>query len=149
MCSRVVTSRKCRSATVLLMSSHARVVVIGAGMVGHELVRALVEGDGDHAIALVGDEAHRPYDRIHLGRLIEGATPEDLALAPADFYQDADVALHLGDPVVAIDRDERRVMLGRGGALAYDTLVLATGSRAFVPPIPGAIGPGRHVYRTV
>ena len=125
------------------MSSSARVVVIGAGMVGHELARLLAEA-GQASVTLVGDEPHWPYDRIHLGRVIEGAPAGELALAPVE-----GIERHLGDEAVAIDREARTVTTRAGAVLRYDHLVLATGSRPFVPIIPGIDGPGRHLYRTV
>jgi len=116
-------------------------------MVGHELVRRLVE---DHApawrITIYGEEPRAAYDRVHLSEHLGGigAAP----LAPAGWYDEHGVTLVTGTPVVAIDRARKRVVTARGEA-AYDKLVLATGSRAFVPPIAGAEGPGRFVYRTI
>src|SRR5687767_3586735 len=89
--------------SVRCMSSSARVVVIGAGMVGHELARLLAEA-GQASVTLVGDEPHWPYDRIHLGRVIEGAPADELALAPVE-----GIERHLGDEAVAIDREARTV----------------------------------------
>ena len=109
-------------------------------MVGHELVR-LLGADGRRELVLVGEEPHAPYDRVHLGQVIEGAAPASLALPPLD------VAVHLGRAAVSIDRAARRVELAGGGALAYDHLVLATGSRPFVPPVAGA--ERALLYRTV
>ena len=108
-------------------------------MVGHELARLLVEG-GRHAVTLVGDEPHWPYDRIHLGRVIEGAPADELALAPIEGLE-----RRLGEEIVAIDREARTVTTTAGAVLGYDHLVLATGSRPCVPIIPGVDGPGRHV----
>jgi nitrite reductase (NADH) large subunit len=126
-----------------------RLVVIGNGMVGHELVRQLVE-DHDGAarfhVTVFGEEPRPAYDRVHLTDHLGGggAAP----LAPAGWYAEHGVLLLTGEPVIAIDRAAKRVRSERR-ELPYDTLVLATGSSPFVPPIPGALGPGRFVYRTV
>src|SRR5207253_1561373 len=55
----------------------------------------------------------------------------------------------VGDAVVSIDRDARAVVSARGARVAYNALVLATGSFPFVPPIPGNDLPGCFVYRTL
>jgi len=57
--------------------------------------------------------------------------------------------LRLADPIVAIDAEARTVTFAKGRTTSYDALVLATGSAPFVPPVPGATGPGRFVYRTL
>ncbi len=118
-----------------------RLVVIGNGMVGHELVR-LVSERGAWSITVLAEEPRPAYDRVHLSSWFDGRT--DLALADAAWYAARGVALRLGEPARVIDRAARRV-----NDVPYDALVLATGSRPFVPPIPGAEGPGRFVYRTI
>lgn len=109
-------------------------------MVAHEFARTLAASPG-HELLVLGEEPYRPYDRIHLGRVIEGGSADELLLDALD------VPMHLGDPVVSIDPAARTVVTRAGRTVAYDHLVLATGSRAFVPPIAGA--EGCHVYRTV
>ncbi|QJY44894.1 nitrite reductase large subunit NirB [Pseudonocardia broussonetiae] len=122
-------------------------VVIGNGMVGHRLVQALCDRDrsGEWRITVLGEEARPAYDRVALSSYVDGASAEDLTLAE---LTDA-VDLHLGDPVVTIDRDDRRVTTASGRVLPYDALVLATGSVPFVPPVPGRDLPGCFVYRTL
>jgi nitrite reductase (NADH) large subunit len=126
-----------------------RLVVVGNGMVGHELVRRVVDGEPARwAITVFGDEPRAAYDRVHLSEYVGGRSADDLSLAPAGWYAAHGVELRTGEPVLAIDRAARTVTSARG-ATPYDALVLATGSRPFVPPIDGADGPGRFVYRTI
>ncbi|GEL16986.1 nitrite reductase large subunit NirB [Pseudonocardia asaccharolytica] len=123
-------------------------VVVGHGMVGHRLVESLRARDttGDWRITVLGEEAHPAYDRVALSSYVDGKTAEELALGGHD---DELVQVRLGDPVVALDRDIRRVTTASGSTLRYDALVLATGSTPFVPPVPGRDLPGCFVYRTL
>jgi nitrite reductase (NADH) large subunit len=126
-------------------------VVVGNGMTGFRLCRRLVEcGATQDAVRLVvfGEEPRPAYDRVRLTEVLAGGTEEDLRLAPASWYLDHGIDLHLGDPVVRVDRAECAVEAASGETIAFDRLVLATGSRPFVPPIPGADLPRVFVYRT-
>src|SRR5258706_15606807 len=100
-------------------------------------------------MVVFGEEPRPAYDRVHLTELFSGKTPDDLCLAPEGWYAENGIELHLGDPVVAVDRDECLIRSARGVVALYDRLVFATGSRPFVPPVPGVELPGVFVYRTV
>jgi nitrite reductase (NADH) large subunit len=70
-------------------------------------------------------------------------------MAPASWYTDNSITLHLGDPVIRIDTAAKKVYSHLGIVESYDHLVLATGSAAFVPPIPGTDKKGVFIYRTI
>ncbi len=125
-------------------------VVIGNGMVGHHCVEQLVERGAlaHYSIHVFSEEPLRAYDRVHLSEYFGGRDAESLALGEAALYQTPGVTLHLGVPVLEIDRARREVITANG-CMAYDQLVLATGSYPFVPPIEGAAGDSRLVYRTL
>ena len=128
-----------------------RIVVVGNGMAGWKLCRELVAA-GLHeraAITVFGEEPRPAYDRVRLTSLFAGRQPEDLLLAPREWYAGHRIALVTGDPVIAIDRERRNVTTRRGVVAPYDRLVLATGSRPFVPPMRGSDAPGVFVYRTI
>lgn len=113
------------------MTSNTRVVVIGAGLAGVRLARRLGElGRADVSVTLVGDEEHRPYNRVLLAEVLAGRyAPEVIALpAPADIVRTR---------VTGIDRAARTVGCADGTEIAYDTLVLATGSNPVLPPLRG------------
>ena len=127
------------------------VVVIGNGMVGHRFCERLVEFDikrNWHIIAF-GEEPRAAYDRVNLTRFFEHRKADKLALAEPGWYEANGVTLHTGDPVVAIDRERKVVRSASGQEIAYDAVVLATGSAAFVPPMPGVDKKGVFVYRTI
>ena len=134
-----------------VLPTSGNLVIIGNGMVGHHLVKTLVEqGDASPWTIHVFAGENRPaYDRVHLSALFDDQTPEDLCLSPAQWYRDNRVALHLNDEVVEIDRDNKTVITAGGVRQDYDALVLATGSYPFVPPIPGHEHEHCLVYRTV
>ena len=125
-------------------------VVVGNGMVGHHCVEQLIErGALEHYhLHVFSEEPMRAYDRVHLSEYFTGRDAESLALSEASLYQTPGITLHLGVPVLEIDRARREVITAQG-CVAYDTLVLATGSYPFVPPIEGAEGDSRLVYRTL
>jgi nitrite reductase (NADH) large subunit len=129
----------------------SRLVVVGNGMVGQRLVEALRERDarGEWTITVIGEESRRAYDRVALSSYFEGASEADLDVVAADCYLDESCVLHLDETAVAIDRTARTVMTSRDRTVAYDALVLATGSVPFVPPVQGRDLPGCFVYRTL
>jgi len=126
-------------------------VVVGHGMVGHRLVELAVERGltDDWDVVVHAAEAVPAYDRVGLSALFRGTTAQELCLVAEGFFDHPALDLRLGDPVVAVDPDARTVTSQAGVTTRYDALVLATGSAAFVPPVPGATGPGRFVYRTL
>ena len=125
-------------------------VVIGNGMVGHHCVEQLIEQGAlsRYDIHVFGEEKQRAYDRVHLSEYFGGRDAESLAMCDSDFYDCNGVRLHLGVQVLEIDRERKEVITSEGRQ-AYDQLILATGSYPFVPPIPGAEGNSRLVYRTL
>jgi len=126
-------------------------VVVGHGMVGHRLVELAVERGlvDDWDVVVHAGEAVPAYDRVGLSSWFRGTTSDELCLVSDGFFDHPALNLRLGDPVVAIDVQARTVTSACGSVTPYDALVLATGSTAFVPPVPGATGPGRFVYRTL
>ncbi len=128
-----------------------RVVVVGNGMVGHHFVQTLSEASVSAPvhITVIGSEPRPAYDRVHLSSVFEGATPADLALTTREHYRRLGVDAHFGDAVARINREARKVVTQGGREFEYDRLILATGSYAFVPPVPGAETPGCLSYRTI
>ncbi|KHO24649.1 nitrite reductase large subunit NirB [Mycolicibacterium setense] len=133
------------------MSSTQNVVVVGHGMVGHRFVEALRSRDaaGAWRVTVLSEEADAAYDRVGLTGYTEHWDRAQLALPGNDYAGDDLVDLRLGCAVAEIDREARTVRTGTGETFDYDALVLATGSYAFVPPVPGRDLPGVHVYRTL
>ena len=126
-------------------------VVVGHGMVGHRLVEALRarDTDGSWRITVLAEETDAAYDRVGLTSYTESWDRALLALPGNDYAGDEQVRLLLNARVTEIDRATKSVLTADGQRHSYDALVLATGSYAFVPPVPGHDLPGCHVYRTL
>ncbi|WP_082964334.1 nitrite reductase large subunit NirB [Mycobacterium sp. E796] len=132
-------------------SAARHVIVVGHGMVGHRLVEALRARDteGCWRITVLAEEADAAYDRVGLTSYTESWDRQLLALPGNDYAGDDRVRLLLNARVTEIDRDTKTVVTADGHRHGYDALVLATGSYAFVPPVPGHDLPQCHVYRTL
>jgi len=133
------------------MSGSTRIVVIGNGMVGHRFIELASGGarGADFQITTFCEEPRLAYDRVNLTAYFSGKSAAELALARIEQYRDAGVIAHVGDKAVAIDRAAKTVTSAQGRTVAYDKLVLATGSYPFVPPIQGRKSRGCFVYRTI
>jgi nitrite reductase (NADH) large subunit len=128
--------------------SSGGVVVIGGGIAGQAVCEALREHDRTLPLTLVCGERCLPYDRVRLSEiLVSGASAETLQLRPPEWFGDHQVDVRIGRRVEAVDPGERRVVLDDGTTLAYDTLVLATGSNALLPPLPGVELQHVHAFR--
>jgi nitrite reductase (NADH) large subunit len=130
------------------MSVPQPIVVVGGGIAGQAVCEAVRERDGDVAIVLVCGEECLPYDRVRLSELlVSGESPESLQLRPGEWYADRAVDVRLGTWVTGIDTEAGVVELGDGEAIAYSSLVVATGSQPLMPPIEGIDLPGVHAFR--
>ncbi|MFC7487907.1 nitrite reductase large subunit NirB [Knoellia sp. CPCC 206453] len=128
-----------------------QLVIVGGGMVARRLIDALRSRDetGQWAVTLLCEEPRAPYDRVALTSYFTGRHPEELALGGQEIWDDPLVTLKRGVKADSIDRESRTVTTNGGAVLPYDALVLATGSYAAVPPVPGKDLRGAFVYRTI
>jgi len=126
-----------------------KIIVIGHGMVGHKFVESMAAATPHLHITVLGEEPRPAYDRVHLSEFFAGKTAEDLSLVAPGFFDRPNLELQLNAKVIGIDRATHTVTLASGEQLAYDKLVLATGSSPFVPPVPGRERRDCFVYRTI
>jgi len=126
-------------------------VVVGNGMVGHKLLEVLAErgATAEWDIVTFCEESRLAYDRVGLSSFFSGATADDLSLVVPGFFDQVGLEVHVGDAVASIDTATAEVVSTKGIRIAYDALVLATGSYPFVPPVPGRDAAGCFVYRTI
>jgi nitrite reductase (NADH) large subunit len=145
------TFRQCPLLSLCSMRSTSGVVVVGHGMLGHRFVEALRSRDPDGVwrVTVLAEETDAAYDRVGLTGYTEHWDRSLLALPGNDYRDDDLVELRLGSRVTEIDRAAKAVLTADGARIDYDVLVLATGSYAFVPPVPGHDLPSCHVYRTL
>lgn len=126
-------------------------IVVGHGMVSHYFLQQLVERGlhQQYQVMVFGEERLPAYDRVHLSEYFGGRSAASLSLVSEGFFAESGITLCSSRQIVEIDRERRCVRDQSGEETAYDTLVLATGSYAFVPPIEGNTRPGCLVYRTL
>jgi nitrite reductase (NADH) large subunit len=133
----------------MLKTDRKTIIVIGNGMVGYKFCEKLVAKSKAYNVIVFGEEPRHAYDRVHLSEYFNGKNADDLSMSSLDWYKDNDIVLHLGDPVKEVNRLDKRITSYSGLTMSYDYLVLATGSSAFVPNIPGVEKNGVFVYRTI
>src|SRR5690349_7488430 len=111
-------------------------VVVGNGMAGVACVEQILKHSTKFSVTMFGDETHVNYNRILLSSVLAGErTADDIAINSLEWYQQNDIALRLGVRVVDVDAGRRTVKGDDGSVTHYDKLLLATGSKAFIPPI--------------
>ncbi|HCW97414.1 MULTISPECIES: nitrite reductase large subunit NirB [Pantoea] len=132
------------------MSKH-NVVVIGNGMVGHRFIEELIDKaePGQFALTVFCEEPRVAYDRVHLSAYFSHHTAEELSLVREGYYEKHQVNLLLGERAITINREEKLIHSNTGRAVRYDTLIFATGSWPWIPPIKGSEGADCFVYRTI
>lgn len=133
------------------MSDQRGFVIVGAGLAGAKAAEALREKGFDGRITLLGTEAHRPYERPPLSKehLLGNASEEKIFVHPQTWYAEHDVDLRLETTVTALDRQAHEVVTATGERIAYDRLLLATGSSPRRLAVPGADLEGVLYLRTL
>lgn len=130
-----------------------RIIVVGNGMVGHHFIEQLVAaGKGsseDIQITCFTAEPRLAYDRVHLSEYFSGKGADQLAMATFSAYSALGVEVFTNARATDIDCQEKRICINDQDWHHYDSLVLATGSYPFVPPIPGNQQQHCLVYRTI
>lgn len=128
-----------------------KLVVIGNGMAGMRTVEALLKRAPDlYDITVFGDEPHPNYNRIMLSPVLANEqTIDDIMIHTRDWYTQHHITLHTGAHVSNIDRAQHVVTTENGLRAEYDRLLIATGSKPFMPPIPGNDLPGVIGYRDI
>ena len=129
--------------------NHKKIVVIGNGMVGYKFCEKIIAKSDQFKLIVFGEEPRRAYDRVHLSEYFNQKSAEDLSLSTESWYNEHGITLYLNNPVKEIDLANKTVHSHQNITINYDYLVIATGSSAFVPDIPGIEKNGVFVYRTI
>jgi nitrite reductase (NADH) large subunit len=122
------------------MTNKRRLVVIGNGMAGARLIEDVIARGGadEFDFTVFGDEPYGNYNRILLSSVLAGThQPRDIFINPLAWYEQNNIQLCAGVRVTGIDRFARTVQADNGLVVAYDELVIATGSSPFIPPLAG------------
>ena len=119
-----------------------RLVIIGNGMAATRLAETLVARGGDKfQIVIIGDEPWQAYNRIQLSPVLGGEkTLAQTRLLPEEWYHQHGVTVRRDESVLAVEMSTRTLRTTRG-ELRWDELIFATGSQAFIPPLPGVALP--------
>jgi len=125
-----------------------KVIVVGNGIAGISCAETLRSKDPKCEINILSEESFYSYNRIALEKIIHGRSGMDgLYLFKDDWYKQQRLKIWLNTQAAKIIPKDKTVELGTGEILDYDKLVLATGARAFEPPVMGSDLPGCFVLR--
>src|SRR6184192_2942068 len=127
-----------------------KLVVVGNGMAGVACVEQILKYDQRFDITIFGDETHVNYNRILLSSVLAGErSADEITLNPLEWYLRNNIQLRLGVRVVDINSELKTATGDDGSVMSYDTLLLATGSSAFKPPIEGLDKQNVFAFRTL
>ena len=128
-----------------------RLIVIGNGMVGYKFCEKLVASPfrKDFELIVFGEESRVAYDRVHLSEYFSNEDADSLTLAQPGWYEENNIRLLTSTLISEINRAEKKVIDHKNQEYTYDYLVLATGSKPFIPPIQNLDKKGIFVYRTI
>lgn len=133
------------------MAQKEKLVLVGNGMAGVNAVEHLLKlAPGKYDVTIFGSEPHPNYNRILLSYVLAGdSSVDDIVIHPFEWYENNGITLYTGQTVTAIDTAAQTVTSDQGLTVAYDKLILATGSNPFMLPLPGADKEGVMAYRTI
>src|SRR4051812_26231333 len=95
-------------------STKPTVVVIGNGMVGYKFCERLLAKSTDFNLIVFGEEPRRAYDRVHLSEYFSGKTADDLSMSTSEWYTENNITLHLSDPVLEINKENKTIHSQKG-----------------------------------
>lgn len=130
----------------LIESARSRIVVIGGGPVGARAATLLAKRG--LAVTVLSTERFEPYNRVKLTPLLAGAVQFGEIVTPGFDDPEQDLRLLTGMRAKSIDRAQRFVTTADGQIWPYEKLIIATGSRAFIPGVPGRDLPGVFTFRS-
>ncbi|CAA6820415.1 MAG: Nitrite reductase [NAD(P)H] large subunit (EC, partial [uncultured Thiotrichaceae bacterium] len=126
-------------------------VLIGNGMAGVRTLEEVLKLDADRFnITVFGEEPYGNYNRIMLSPVLaKEKTIDEIMLNDEQWYVDNGITLNKGKKIETIDRAKQRVIAADGTEVAYDRLIIATGSVPFMLPLPGADKQGVISFRDI
>lgn len=128
-----------------------KLVLVGNGLAGMRCLEDLLDMAPDrYEVTVIGEEPWGNYNRIMLSPVLSGdKSIEDIMLHPHAWYSDKGIHFIAGDAAVKIDRPRKQVYTEKGIVIDYDRLILATGSKPFIPPIKGSDLKGVLSFRDI
>jgi nitrite reductase (NADH) large subunit len=127
-----------------------RLVVVGNGMAGMACVEQILKHGPKFQITVFGDETHVNYNRVMLSSVLAGEkSADEIVINTREWYARNEIDLRVGVRIVDVDPAAKTVTGNDGSVTPYDTLLLATGSSAWMPPVEGLDKDGVFVFRTL
>jgi len=128
-----------------------KLVMIGNGMAGVRTVEEILKRNADiFDITIIGEEPYPNYNRIMLSNVLQGKTTiDDIYINEWSWYQENHIHLLTGEKVIKINREKKEIITDKDQVINYDELIIATGSSAFILPIPGSDLEGVIGFRTI
>lgn len=123
------------------------IIIVGNGPVGVRAAQEILRQAPRQQVILYGKEAGAPYNRVRLSAWLAGDVDWTALVNVGDGRENSMLIRRDHCPVLSIDRQNRRIVDANGHSQAYAKLILATGSQAILPPIPGITLPGVFVFR--
>ncbi|MCI8416831.1 MAG: FAD-dependent oxidoreductase [Lachnospiraceae bacterium] len=119
-------------------NTREKYVILGNGAAGYYAAKAIRERDRTGTVTLISREPYPAYNRPMLTKaLVAGLSPEQIAIAGREWYEDQQITQMLGKRVEAIDQEKQEVVLADKSRVPYTRLIYALGSECFIPPIEG------------
>jgi 3-phenylpropionate/trans-cinnamate dioxygenase ferredoxin reductase subunit len=134
-----------------MSNHHVKYLLVGGGVASSSAATAIREIDAEGAVLLVGQEVNRPYNRPPLSKqyLRRELDRSELSSLPMGWFAERHVELRTGRRVVQLDTARQVAFLNSGEEIAYDRLLLATGSTPTPLDVPGATLPNVFSLRTI
>lgn len=128
-----------------------RLILIGNGMAGIRTIEEILTLMPDYFdITVFGKEPYPNYNRIQLSKVLQGDTTlQDITLNEWEWYEANAIRLYPGETVIEIDTHNQMVSTDKGKQMAYDYLIIATGSNPFMLPLPGVDKEGVTAFRDI
>lgn len=114
-----------------------KAVIIGSGHASITATKTLIQNDDDADITIVTEDRFPYYPRPSVYRIILGDKAEDIIRYPYKWYADNGISLMLNQPIIDLKPKENKVITRDKSEFEYEKLLIATGSKPFIPPIPG------------
>ncbi len=133
------------------MAVREKIVLVGNGMAGVNAIEHILKlAANKYEITIFGEEPHPNYNRILLSTVLAGdAQIEDIVMNSYEWYESNGIKLYAGHKVTQIDTDAKTVTSDQGVTVSYDKLIIASGSKPFMLPLPGADKEGVMGFRTI
>lgn len=129
-----------------------KIVIVGSGAAGMTAASAARETDVEAEVTMFTEEEHIAYSPCAIPFVLEGTIKDfpSIVMHDPEFYRkERNITVRTGTAVASVDGDKKQIFLSTGETVGYDSLILATGGRVFVPPVDGADMPGVYKVRRI